>query len=131
LDTPVWILIIEDEVFQGKTLRLILERNGYQVSIAATVEEACAYLDKQRYDLLLLDLHLRNDNGLDLLEKIECGVDMHILVVTGQVTEDKRLEALQKGVEDFIIKPISPPELLERIAQIFPGRASPAPKISR
>jgi DNA-binding response OmpR family regulator len=127
LDTPVRILIIEDEVFQGKTLRLILERSGYQVSIAPTVEEACAYLDKQRYDLLLLDLHLRNDNGLDLLEKIDCSLNMHTLVITGQVTEDKRREALQKGVEDFIIKPISPAELLARIAQIFPGRASQAP----
>jgi DNA-binding response OmpR family regulator len=122
MDKSKWILIVEDELYQNKSLSIILKKQGYQVVTATTGEEARSYLDKHVYDLVLLDLHIGSNNGLDLLTMIHnCDLKMHILIVTGDISQETSLEAIQRGADDILIKPVSPPELLEKISLILSG----------
>ena len=120
MDISKWILIVEDEQYQSKTLSLILEKTGYQVSIAASSEEACIDLQNQYYDLVLLDLHLDRVYGLELLEQIQgCNPETKILIVTGNISQEVQQDALQRGADGIIYKPVSPPELLDKISLIL------------
>ncbi len=99
---------------------MILEKQGYRMVTAATGDEACAYLDSHHYDLVLLDFHIGGSDGLDLLTRIHnCDPEMHILIVTGDISQETSQEVIQRGADDILIKPISPPEFIEKISQIF------------
>jgi DNA-binding response OmpR family regulator len=120
MDNSKWILIIEDEQYQRVSFSLILGKNGYQVTLASSGTEACSYLQCQSYDLALLDLHLDDADGLELLTQFQdCNPDMKVLIITGQTSQDIHREALEKGADDVIYKPVSPQELLEKISLIL------------
>jgi DNA-binding response OmpR family regulator len=111
------ILIIEDEQFLSDTLRLILEKHGYAVTAAATGEDGYSFVRNKSFDLTLLDIHLKGLSGSELLKELhDCCPDMRILVVTGDVSQGAYREVMQKGADDVMYKPVSPPDLLNKIS---------------
>jgi DNA-binding response OmpR family regulator len=110
------ILIVEDdEVIMG-TLAYNLSRQGFGVSQATTGAEALRLARKLRPDLILLDLMLPGESGIEVCERIrEHDQDVVIVMVTAKDTEDDKVRGLEVGADDYVTKPFGMKELVARI----------------
>jgi len=107
-------LIVEDEPSFLSALSEIVRREGFDVSEAQTLAEARARLAEGRPDVLLLDLHLPDGPGLDLLtpsESESLTSNTEVVLITGLATVETAVEALRRGVADYLSKPIEVPRL--------------------
>ncbi len=110
------VLVIEDEQKVANALKEGLTHEGYQVDTAYTGEEGFYLLSTQSYDLLLLDLMLPGRSGLEILKTIrEKGMNFPVLILTARDTVEDRVIGLDRGADDYLIKPFAFPELLARI----------------
>lgn len=124
------ILVVDDEPHIGLLLRPHLEQLGYRVSVGRTLADARAALARPAagVDLLLLDLHLPDGSGLDLLHQLRAAGDhraLPVLVLTGE-GEDTVLSAVRALGALVLTKPFSPTKLLARIATLL-GETPPSP----
>ena len=110
------ILIVEDdEVIMG-TLAYNLSRQGYGVSQATTGAEALRIARKLRPDLILLDLMLPGESGIEVCERIrERDKDVVIVMVTAKDAEDDKVRGFEAGADDYVTKPFGMKELVARI----------------
>ena len=100
------ILIVDDEENIGRSLRLILEREGYAVSVCNTVGEARAF--SNRVDAYLLDVRLPDGSGIELLRSLrQNGLDAPAVMISGHGTIADAVEATRAGAFDFLEKPLS------------------------
>src|ERR1700680_2786039 len=105
------ILILDDEPNIGSSLRLILEREGFSVTIARTLAEAKAAAD--RADVLLLDVRLPDGSGIDLLRQLrERDHPGQVIMISGHATIADAVEATRAGAFDFLEKPLSRDKVL-------------------
>jgi two-component system, NtrC family, nitrogen regulation response regulator NtrX len=103
---PKRILIVDDEENIGRSLRLILEREGYHVGVCLSVADAKVY--PQRADVYMLDVRLPDGSGIDLVRWLRsCDVDAPILMISGHGTIADAVEATRAGAFDFLEKPLS------------------------
>jgi len=112
------ILVVDDEPQIRRVMRTTLTTNGYEVSDARTGEEAVNKLGEERFDLILLDVNLPGINGLEACRMIRSGAsvpDVAIIMLTVRNAEKDKVEALDAGADDYVVKPFSTPELLARI----------------
>ncbi len=110
------VLIIEDEVGQGKTLSQLLTENSYQCDVAENLGDAKYYLDIRNYDLVLLGWAKINGNDIGLISDIK--KDAHktsVIVLSEREDKESEIEALRAGADDFIRKPFDNDILLVRI----------------
>jgi DNA-binding response OmpR family regulator len=110
------ILIVEDdEVIMG-TLAYNLSRQGYGVSQATTGAEALRIARKLRPDLILLDLMLPGESGIEVCERIrERDQEVVIVMVTAKDAEDDKVRGFEAGADDYVTKPFGMKELAARI----------------
>jgi DNA-binding NtrC family response regulator len=114
------ILLVDDEENLRRTLAMILARQGYQVDTAATVQEARQQLESTVYDLTFLDLKLPDDNGLTLLPDLRNRFpNMPVLVLTAHDKLDAAITAVRQGARDYLLKPIDPPAILQRVQEVL------------
>lgn len=100
------ILILDDEEFIRQNLQRILKDEGYAADAVATGDEARQLLNSDDMDLVLLDLNLGQENGLDLLRELkEQQPELLVIVITGYATVESAVEALKLGAYDYIKKP--------------------------
>ena len=109
------ILIVEDDPGIQKFIRAILENNGYDVLLSGTGTEALAMISSHCPDLLILDLGLPDMNGVAIIESCREWTRMPIIVVSARTREDDKVEALDKGADDYLTKPFYSGELLARV----------------
>ena len=109
------ILIIEDEKSITRFIRMILTNNDYDVITAGTGTEAYTMITSHCPDLILLDLGLPDMDGLKIIEDVRQWTQVPIIVVSARSVDRDKVEALDKGADDYITKPFSTPELLARI----------------
>ncbi|UCE21064.1 MAG: response regulator transcription factor [Candidatus Aminicenantes bacterium] len=110
------ILVIEDEPKVAKAIREGLESENYQVTVAATGEDGYFLATTQAFDLILLDLMLPGRSGLEILtalRKQKCQTP--VLILTARDAVEDRVEGLDTGADDYVVKPFAFPELLARI----------------
>jgi two-component system, NtrC family, nitrogen regulation response regulator NtrX len=102
------ILIVEDEENIGRSLRLILEREGYQVNLFGSLAEFEKFPDLIRADAFLFDVRLPDGSGIDLLRSIQ-QKDLHapVVMISGHATIADAVEATRAGAFDFLEKPLS------------------------
>jgi DNA-binding response OmpR family regulator len=114
------LLIAEDDPMLGAGLKRALERAGYAADWAKTGEEAVAAVAAESYALMLLDLGLPEMTGLDALRAIRGRRQMlPIIIITAQDRAEQKVEGLDAGADDYVVKPFDLNELLARIrAQI-------------
>ncbi len=114
------ILLVEDDAMLGASVRRALERAGYGVDWATTGEEGVAALEAGGYSLALLDLALPVMSGIEALREARARrVTTPVIIVTAKGRLDQRIEGLDAGADDYLIKPFDLDELLARIrAQI-------------
>ncbi|MHB2152800.1 response regulator [Calditrichota bacterium GD2] len=110
------ILVIEDERKVASALEEGLTNAGYQVDVACSGEDGFYLLSTRRYDLLLLDLMLPGRDGLEILKTIRRkGMQFPILILTARDTVEDRVNGLDSGADDYLVKPFVFAELLARI----------------
>jgi len=114
------ILVVEDDLKTVELIRLYLERDGYQVTIAHNGRDGLDAARQKRPDLMVLDLMLPRISGLDICRILRMEQStVPIIMLTAKSTEDDLLLGLDLGADDYITKPFSPRELVARVRTVL------------
>ena len=108
------VLIVEDEPPISNLIRLSLTKNGYACKCVFDGMEAADFLEKERTDLILLDVMLPKLDGFELMEYIR-PLNIPVIFLTAKNAVDDRVKGLRMGAEDYIVKPFEIAELLARV----------------
>lgn len=119
------ILVVEDDGEMRTLIAKFLRQNGYRVTGARDGREMWETLGNAPVDLILLDVMLPGQSGLDLTRALRAKTRVPIIMVTARGDETDRIVGLELGADDYIPKPFSRPELLARIRAVL-RRARPA-----
>lgn len=109
------ILIVEDEAAIANFIQTTLSANGYETIIAANGREARSMISSHCPDLMILDLGLPDIDGLDIIRTVREWTQLPIIVVSARTHERDKVDALDAGADDYIVKPFGTSELLARI----------------
>jgi two-component system KDP operon response regulator KdpE len=112
---PATVLVVDDEPAIRRFLKSTLEVQGWATIEAATADDGLRMIRHYRPDIVLLDLWLPDRDGLSLIEEFRALGDASILVLTSRDEEGSKVEALDKGADDYVTKPFSVPELVARM----------------
>ena len=109
------ILVIDDEESLRNTFQFFLQNQGYgPVDTASSFEEALQAISRQRYDLIISDIVLGGNTGIDILKKVrEMGLSCPMVMITGYPTVETAAEAVRLGAFDYIPKPVDKEALLK------------------
>ncbi|SDJ23187.1 response regulator [Aliiruegeria lutimaris] len=113
------IAVVDDEPIIRETLGAYLRNEGIQVFDAESVDTLVRLLDRQTFDLILLDIRLPDGDGLILMQQIHAETDVPVILVTSKSEEVDRVMGLELGADDYITKPFSPRELLARVNTVL------------
>ncbi|WP_069650855.1 response regulator transcription factor [Caloranaerobacter ferrireducens] len=113
------ILLVDDEEQIISVVRAYLEREGYNVFTAYNGKEALDVFNKESIDFIVLDLMLPDLPGEEVCKKIRIKSEVPILMLTAKVNERDRINGLDIGADDYMIKPFSPKELVARVRAIL------------
>ncbi len=117
------VLIIDDEKNIRATLTICLESMGCEVRSASSPDEAVAAVGQRPFDLVFLDLRLRESSGLDLLPKLLAeSPGLGIVVLTAYATIETAVEALKRGAIDYLPKPFTPEQIRHLVNQFTQRR---------
>src|SRR5262245_18813486 len=117
------VLVVEDERKVAKALRDGLETERYEVHVASTGEEGFFLANHEAFDLVVLDLMLPRRAGLEVLATLrKRGLQTPVLILTAKDTVDDRVQGLDLGADDYLVKPFAFPELLARIRALLRRR---------
>ena len=110
------ILVIEDDVSIAELVQDYLSLNSYEVVLASDGLTGLDYLQKEKFDLIILDLMLPGMDGLTLLQRVGERLDCPLLIVSAKQDEFAKIKGLSLGADDYITKPFSLAELLARVS---------------
>ena len=127
--TAANILVVDDEPQIRRVMRSTLSAHGYVITEAKTGEEALERLRKERPDLVLLDVNMPGMGGIEACREIRRSSDAPIIMLTVRNAERDKVQALDAGADDYVVKPFGIGELLARIRAALrrysPGDALP------
>lgn len=106
------IIIIEDDISIHNVLKELLKNEGYNISNAYSGTEALLLLEKEKYDLILLDLMIPGVCGEEIIKKVS---DTPIIVLSAKISSNDKVNCLLSGASDYITKPFDSKELFARI----------------
>jgi len=116
------ILIVEDDIFMQAILEEILS-STYDIDIRSNGMDALSFLQNGNIpDLIIADLNTPKLNGLQLVEQVKVSDffnSVPIIILSGEESSDKRIQCLDAGADDFIVKPFNPAELEARIRVVL------------
>ncbi|CAN5691321.1 sigma-54-dependent response regulator transcription factor ZraR [soil metagenome] len=119
------LLVDDDHVFRVTTAALLRD-DGYDVALATGGQDAVEQLQRQRFDLLILDLRMPGTSGIGVVEALRrWGEGMPILMISGFGTVADAVDALHTGADDFLTKPVDPAVLSDRVASLLERRPAP------
>ena len=113
------ILLVEDDPKTSATVALYLQREGYEVAIAADGIEALERAREREPHLVVLDLMLPRLDGLAVCRALRESGHPAIIMVTAKSTEEDKLAGLDLGADDYVTKPFSPRELMARVRAVL------------
>ncbi|MGI9822498.1 winged helix-turn-helix domain-containing protein [Agromyces sp. Marseille-Q5079] len=116
------ILLVEDEIALSDPLSFLLEREGYEIEVAADGPSAIAAFDRSGADLILLDLMLPGLPGTEVCREIRARSNVPIIMLTAKDSEIDIVVGLELGADDYVTKPYSTRELLARIRAVLRRR---------
>ncbi len=123
------VLLIEDDDVLGEAVRDHIAADGHAVDWSTTLVDARDHLDVVPYDLILLDLHLPDGKGLELLRTLRRqGSETPVVILTARDQLSDRIEGLNSGADDYLVKPFDLGELSARLAAVarrYAGRPNP------
>lgn len=113
------VLIVEDETALAEPLAFLLQREGFEVRMAADGQEALAEFSKAEPDIVLLDLMLPGMSGTEVCKNIRLKSPVPVIMVTARDTEIDKVVGLEIGADDYVTKPYSSRELIARIRAVL------------
>lgn len=113
------ILVVDDDPLIEKMLRPYLEQDLYETFTAANVEQAVPIIEREHPQLIVLDLTMPGQSGLDLLRVLRKRSNAFVIVLTGRAGEVDRILGLELGADDYVTKPFSPREVVSRIKAVL------------
>ena len=114
------ILLVDDEVELTDPLSRLLQRQGYSVAVAADGRKGCEMATDGQYDLLILDWMLPHKSGLEICREVRSlGQTTPVLFLTAKDTLDDRVDGLDAGADDYLVKPFELRELLARVRALL------------
>jgi len=113
------ILVVEDDAFVQKALRLYLEGEGYRITTCDNGNDMHALMAKDPADLAIMDLKLPNDDGFDLTKQLRQKYAVGIIILTSKDDAIDRVVGLEIGADDYVTKPWDERELLARIRSVL------------
>ena len=124
------VLLIEDDPIMWFLIGDILRKSGYNLETCGDGAQALETARKVKPDLILLDVHLPNLNGIEVCRQLKrdgllCKIP--VIMISGDYREvDHRIEGLSVGADDYVLKPFSPEVLLARIRRLLPKPKTPS-----
>jgi two-component system phosphate regulon response regulator OmpR len=127
------ILVVDDDTRLRELLRRYLTDNGFTVSVARDAAEARRLLAGLAFDLMVVDVMMPGENGFAFTASLRETSTVPILLLTARGETEDRIEGLEAGADDYLVKPFEPRELLLRISTILrrmsqPPEAEPEPR---
>lgn len=113
------ILVVEDDQLLRRTIRFNLEQSGYRVTSASNAEDGLEILSREHPDLILLDIGLPGQDGLQALQEIRRVSHVPVIFLTARRRELDEALGLEMGADDYITKPFDLPVLLSRIKALL------------
>lgn len=119
------VCLVEDDLLLGRALKAFLEDNGQQVIWVRMAADARDRLHDDEFDAALIDLGLPDGEGIDLVKQLRRqGNHLPILIITARDTVNSRIEGLNAGADDYLVKPFDNSEMLARLrANLRRGRS--------
>jgi len=125
---PLQILLAEDNEFGAELMEKLLGRRGYRVQLASNGREALALAGQGAIDLMLLDVHMPELDGIEVVREIRehervAGGHLPVIALTARSREEDRERCLAAGMDDFLTKPVRPADLLAAIDRLVPAQS--------
>lgn len=120
------ILVVEDDPDSCRLTAFLLSRMGYEVITAATGPDGLSLAEREQPDLVILDWLLPLMNGLEVCRRLRQHSQVPILMLTSKASVADRVEGLDTGADDYLIKPYAAEELLARVAARLRGAQTPS-----
>ena len=116
------ILIVDDEPNIARSLSFVLNKDGYDVSVAEDGDQAMAIIRDSKPDILILDVMMPNKNGYDVCREIKSDAelrDIHIMMLTAKGQKGDLEMGLLQGADEYITKPFSPMKIAARVKKLL------------
>ena len=127
-DNAAHLLVVDDDSRLRSLLTRFLGTNGFRVTAAASAEEARRQIASIAFDLLVVDVMMPGESGLEFTEDLRRRSNVPVLMLTARSEAPHRIHGLEVGADDYLAKPFEPRELLLRIGNILKRKAeAPAP----
>ncbi|MGC1178390.1 MAG: response regulator [Methyloceanibacter sp.] len=124
-DNSPHILVVDDDSRIRELLARYLQEHGFRVTTAVDAASARATMRSLSFDLLILDVMMPQESGLDLARSLRRESQLPILMLTARAEPEQRIEGLEIGVDDYLAKPFDPRELLLRVGNVLRRGAHP------
>lgn len=118
-DNASHILLVDDDQRIRDLLSRVLADAGFRVTAAANAGEARLFMDGLSFDLLILDIMMPGETGLELAKDLRNSSEVPIIMLTARSDADDRIAGLEVGADDYLAKPFEPRELMLRISAIL------------
>jgi two-component system phosphate regulon response regulator OmpR len=125
-DDAPHLLVVDDDMRIRTLLTRFLGSHGFRVTAAGSAEEARRQLDSIAFDLLIVDVMMPGESGLEFTEALRRRSSVPVLMLTARSETPHRIRGLEVGADDYLAKPFEPRELLLRVNNVL-KRGSPAP----
>jgi two-component system phosphate regulon response regulator OmpR len=119
------LLVVDDDERLRALLQRYLSSNGFRVSAAADAADARALMKSMAFDLLIVDVMMPGESGLDFTRAMRASSQVPILMLTARGETDDRIAGLEHGADDYLPKPFEPRELLLRVSALLRRAAPP------
>jgi len=126
-DNKKKLLVVDDEDRIRRLLKMYLEKADYSIEEAENGQKALDMAIENDYDLILLDVMMPEMDGLEVAEELRKEKETPIMMLTAKGEELNRIQGFEAGVDDYIVKPFSPREIVLRVAAILKRTKSESP----
>jgi len=131
-DDAPHLLVVDDDTRIRNLLKQYLTENGFRVTVAGTAAEARRRLAGLDFDLVVLDVMMPGESGVDLTKSLRTDRNVPILMLTALSETESRITGLEAGADDYLPKPFDPRELILRISNILRrGGPQTVPKVEQ
>jgi len=127
LEATATILVVDDDETIRRMLTRALGAEGFTVEAVSDGRDALATVATSAPDLVVLDIMLGSDDGLDVMAAIRRSSDVPVILLTGRAEEHERILGLKLGADDYLVKPFSAAELAARISSVLRRTRKPVP----
>jgi two-component system response regulator ResD len=115
----IHVLIVDDEWNLRNLLRIFFTKNGFQVTEATNGSEALTYVERYDFDLIILDVMMPDMDGWEVCRRIRATKETPILMLTARTETKDKIQGLNLGADDYLIKPFEQEELMARVFAIL------------